>query len=467
MMKAALAGSVAARLAENRRSTRLIGRREGYRMKFAPHRWPSRLPFYYGWLIVGIAFVTMAIAVTARTAFSLLLPPLIAEFGWERGLVAGAFSFGFLISAILSPAVGRLMDSHGPRVVIGIGVCLTSMGLFMAHAIDKPWQLYATLGVMVGSGANLMTYTAHSLFLPNWFVRRRGLAISVAFSGAGVGAIVLLPWLQTIIGRDGWRASCSAMGVLVLIVIGPLTLLVRHRPEDIGLMPDGASRAIGPDEMRRPMKVVDPAWAAIEWTLARAIRTSRFWWIVLGYFCALFAWYAVQVHQTKYLIEVGFTPLLAAWSLGIVSVIAIPGQIGFGALSDRLGREWVWTTGCCGFAICYVALIALEQVPSHALLYLMVFSQGFLGYAMTSVMGPIVVEIFEGPHYGSIFGTVTVALIGGGAAGPWVAGIIHDATGSYRLAFLLAIACCVVSVAAIWIAAPRKVRLVPGRISSA
>ena len=79
-------------------------------------------------------------------------------------------------------------------------------------------------------------------------------------------------------------------------------------------------------------------------------------------------------------------------------------------------------------------------------------------------MGAIVAEIFEGPHYGSIFGTITVALIGGGAAGPWVAGVIHDATGSYRLAFLLAIACCVISAAAIWIAAPRKVRLVPGRI---
>jgi MFS family permease len=187
---------------------------------------------------------------------------------------------------------------------------------------------------------------------------------------------------------------------------------------------------------------------------------------VLGYFCALFAWYAVQVHQTKYLIEVGFTPLVAAWSLGIVSVVAIPGQIGLGALSDRVGREFVWTIACCGFALCYAVLIALEQAPSDPLLYLMVVSQGFLGYAVTSVMGPIVAEIFEGPHYGSIFGTVTVALIGGGAAGPWVAGIIHDATGSYRLAFLLAIACCVISAAAIWIAAPRKVRLVPGRISS-
>jgi MFS family permease len=125
----------------------------------------------------------------------------------------------------------------------------------------------------------------------------------------------------------------------------------------------------------------------------------------------------------------------------------------------------VWTVACCGFAICYAALIALGRGPSYKLLYLMVVSQGFLGYAVTSVMGPIVAEIFEGPHYGAIFGTITVALTGGGAVGPWVAGVIHDATGSYRLAFLLAIACCVISAAAIWIAAPRKVRVVPGRIS--
>jgi MFS family permease len=161
--------------------------------------------------------------------------------------------------------------------------------------------------------------------------------------------------------------------------------------------------------------------------------------------------------------EIGFTPLVAAWSLGVVSVAGIPGQIVLGALSDRIGREWIWTAGCAGFAICYAALIALEQVQSNVLLYVMVLSQGFLGYALTSVMGPIVVEIFEGPHYGSIFGTITVALIGGGAAGPWLAGVIHDATGSYRLAFVLIIVACLISALAIWMAAPRKVRRVPGR----
>lgn len=430
----------------------------------SPH-WSSRLPFNFGWLIVAIAFVTMAIGVTARTAFSLLMPPLIDEFGWDRGLAAGAFSFGFLVSAVLSPIVGRVMDARGPRIVILAGVLLMTAGLLLARSIERPWQLYATLGVLVGGGANMMTYTAHSQFLPNWFVRRRGLAISIAFSGVGVGAIVLLPWLQSIILAEGWRASCAAIGLVVLLGIAPLNLLVRKRPEEVGLLPDGDVRVLSAAGRGRASNIVDPAWVAVDWTLGRAARTARFWWIVLGYFCGLVAWYAVQVHQTKYLTEIGFAPLVAAWALGAVSVVAIPGQIVLGGLSDRIGREWVWTAGCIGFAICYAALIALEQAPSNLLLYVMVVAQGFLGYALTSVMGPIVAEIFDGPHYGSIFGTITVALIGGGAAGPWMTGALHDATGSYRLAFFLAIGCCAVSAAAIWIAAPRKVRQVPGRVA--
>ena len=170
------------------------------------------------------------------------------------------------------------------------------------------------------------------------------------------------------------------------------------------------------------------------------------------------AWGLLPIVQASAGLSVGEIGLLAAaypatWGLT---------QVATGALSDRIGREWVWTVACAGFAICYAALIALEETPSLPLLYVMVVSQGFLGYAATSVMGPIVVEIFEGPNYGAIFGTVTVALAGGGAAGPWAAGAIHDATGSYRLAFLLAIACCIVSAVAIWMAAPRKVRHVPG-----
>ena len=425
---------------------------------------PARLPFYYGWVIVAVAFVTMGISVTARTSFSLIFPAILDEFGWDRGLAAGAFSFGFLVSAILGPVVGMMMDRHGPRRVIGVGIVLLATGLFGAVAIEQPWQLYLTLGVLVGGGSNCMSYMAQSLYLPHWFARRRGQALGMAFSGVGIGAIVLLPWLQTIIQENGWRAACRAMGLLVLVVLGPITLLLRLRPEDIGLRPDGATEAEAVQAGNRPSNIVDPVWAAIPWTVRLAVRTARFWWINLSYFCALFAWYAVQVHQTKYLVEVGYPPMSAAWALGLVSVVAIPGQIALGALSDRIGREWIWAIACAGFALCYVALIGLEQGPSPILLGTLIIAQGLLGYAFTSVMGPIVVEIFAGPHYGSIFGTITIASIAGGAAGPWVAGVIHDVTGSYRLAFVLAIFCCVLSALAIWLAAPRNVRLVPGRI---
>src|SRR5215467_5955673 len=211
-------------------------------MERATQHWASRLTFYYGWLIVAIAFVTMAIGVTGRTAFSLLLPPLIEEFKWDRGLAAGAFSFGFLVSAVLSPFVGRVVDARGPRIVILTGVALMSAGLLLAPFVTSLWQLYATLGVAVGGGANMMTYTVHSQFLPNWFVRRRGLSIGIAFAGVGVGAIVLLPWLQSIILADGWRVSCRAMALLVIFVAAPLNVLVWKKPEDIGLQPDGASQ---------------------------------------------------------------------------------------------------------------------------------------------------------------------------------------------------------------------------------
>ena len=423
-----------------------------------------RLPFFYGWVIVAVAFVTMALGVNARTAFSLLFPPILDEFGWERGVTAGAFSFGFLVSAVLSPSLGRLMDRRGPRFVMEMGVGLMAAGLLLAPLVSRPWHLYATLGVLVGGGSVCVSYTGQALYLPNWFVRRRGLAMSVAFSGVGVGSILLLPWLQTLIGRAGWRSACWAMAVLVLVLLVPLNLLLARRPEDLGLEPDGDRSSRDAAAARRAANVVDPAWAAIDWTLARALRTARFWWIAAGFLSGLYAWYAVQVHQTKYLVEIGFSPSHAAWALGFVSLAGIPGQIALGHLSDRIGREWVWTVGNLGFVVCYLALLALGQAPTPPLLWVMVVSQGMLGYGLTSVIGAIPAEIFEGRHYGSIFGMLMLAAIGGGAAGPFVTGVLHDVAGSYTLAWWLAIGCSVLSGVAIWLAAPRRVRVVAGRV---
>src|SRR4249920_3156874 len=168
-----------------------------------------RLPFFYGWMIVAVTFVTMAIGVNARTAFSLFFPPIISEFGWERGVTAGAFSFGFVVSGAVSPLIGR-----------------------------------------------------------NWFIRRRGLAIGLAFAGVGIGSVTLLPWVQHMIEQTGWRTACTAMGILILVVLAPINLLLRKRPEDMGLLPDGDAAPSATSAAPRS-NVVDPVWANTDWTLRR------------------------------------------------------------------------------------------------------------------------------------------------------------------------------------------------------
>src|SRR5690242_18146696 len=215
----------------------------------------------------------------------------------------------------------------------------------------------------------------------------------------------------------------------------------------MGLAPDGDPQPVASGG-------ASPA-APAQWTLLRAMATARFWWLAFAYFSGMYAWYSVQVHQTRYLLEVGFSGQQAAWALGFVSLAGIPGQIALGHVSDRIAREWVWCIGQLGFVVCYSTLLVLQHLPLPALLWLMVLAQGFLGYGVTSVVGTIPAEPFHGRHYGAIFGAIMGIGIAGGALGPWVTGLAYDLSGNYAPGFLDALGCCVVSAIAIWVIRPR------------
>ena len=244
-----------------------------------------------------MAFVTMAVGVNARTAFSLLFPPILTEFGWQRGRTAGAFAFGFMVSNLFIPFLGGAMDRWGPRLVLPGGVILMCAGLGLATFTHEPWHLYMTLGVLVAAGASVVGYTGQAFFLPNWFVRRRGLAMGIAFSGVGIGSVALFPWLQRMIDARGWRAACGTLVAILAVVVIPLNaVFARQRPEDLGLSPDGDPTSRTGE--RRARNVVDPAWAAADSTLALAVRTPRFWWVFVGFVTGLAAWYMVQVRRS-------------------------------------------------------------------------------------------------------------------------------------------------------------------------
>jgi sugar phosphate permease len=434
----------------------------------SPPNFAARLPFFYGWVIIGIAFISMAISVNARTSFSLLFPPILDEFGWSRGTIAATFSIGFIVSTILTPFNGVLMDRFGPRLILPVGGLVTSLGMYLSTFSSEPWHFYITLGAMVVGGTAVMSYIGHTLFLPNWFDRKRGLAIGIAFSGVGIGSIILFPWMQHAIDTEGWRYSAQVFAVLLLVVTVPLNIIFqRHRPSDLGLEPDGekigeeATKSARHDSHEN--RIVDREWVETDWTLAKAIRTSRFWWLAISFISALYAWYAVQVHQTRYLIDIGISAEVAAVALGLVGLFAVAGQIFVGALSDRIGRELTWSLALVGFFLTYSILYLMRIWPSEWLMYVMVGLQGFLGYGLASVFGAIPAELFSGRRYGAIFGLLGAMASLGAALGPWATGVFFDIWGNYNYAFIIAMAFCIVSIVTMWIAGPRKVILVAGR----
>ncbi|MEZ5810905.1 MAG: MFS transporter [Rhizobiaceae bacterium] len=421
---------------------------------------PVRTSFHYGWVVVAVAFVTMGIAVNARTAFSLLYPPILAEFGWDRGVTAAAFSIGFLSSTVIAPFVGMAIDRTGPRAIMTLSALLVAGGLWGATMISTPLGLYLTIGTFAIGAVIPMTYIGHSMFLPNWFTSKRGLAIGIAFSGVGVMSIFLFPALQALIEQHGWRSACLVLAAACIVILIPLNLfLQRGSPAEVGLKSYGEHQGEGVAAPgRRAPVIVDEAWAARDWTLSAALRTTRFWWLAGGYFFGLFIWYSVQVHQTRFLIDSGFGASEAAFALGLVGLTGVVGQIGIGAISDRVGREWAFSLAMTGFAICYAALIAMGRLPSPALMYLMVAAQGLLGYGLASLYGPIPAEIFAGRRVATIIGALSVIANIGAGTGPWLTGYVFDRTGSYEPAFIAIFIMCFACVGCIWMAAPRKVR---------
>ena len=433
----------------------------------------ARLPFYYGWIVVAVAFVTLGVGVNVRTAFSLLYPPILDEFGWPRADTAAIFSVGFATSMLITPFIGVAVNRLGPGVVMATGSALVGGGLVLATFAVGQSLIFLSLGCAVVGGAIILGYTGHAYLMPFWFVRRRGLATGLAFSGAGVGSILLFPWWQDIIREDGWREACLTMALILFVLVLPLNLLLqRRRPEDLGLRPDGervaqtaSKESAGSASIKSaavPDTVVDAEWAARDWSLGEAMLTARFWWLGLGLFFGMYVWYAVQVHQTQYLGEIGFSATAAAFALGLVGLFGVVGQIGMGGLSDRIGREWAWTLSTIGFAVCYTLLILMRENPSQILLWLMVAGQGALGYGLASVFGAILAEVFQCRRFGQIFGAFGMIISLGAACGPWLTGELYDRTGSYDLAWWAALGACALSILGMWMGAPRKVRLVSG-----
>ncbi len=432
----------------------------------------KKFPFYYGWVIVATSFITLGVAFGVWYSFSVLYIAIIDDFSWTRATTAGIFSLFTISHYLCAFLTGWLIDRFGPRLVIPIGAMWLALSLnLLTHATDI-FDFYLIYGVLAAIGVSLIGFVPHATFLPRWFSKRRGLAIGLAMAGVGAGMLTIPPFMQYLINLNGWRYAYRILAIIVLFTI-PINLFFQRRdPYQIGILPDNATTdstnndpaniTTGAKSDTESTFIIDKKWAATSWTSRRAVKTERFWYLAAGFFLGPFAIQGVLMHAVAGLVDGGMSTEAAAATFGLLGICGSVGKITLGFFGDRWNRETANTAGMIAATIGILALAGVNLQP-RLLPYLFALCFGF-GYGAVAPLFPsIAADIFQGKHFGRIFGLLSLNLGFGGAAGAWFAGYIFDRTGSYQIAFITDIIVLWLSCGCFWFAAPRKIRLSPNQ----
>lgn len=404
---------------------------------------------HYGWVILAASFATLGVMYGTTFAFPVFFVALVQEFGWSRASTASIFSLNMMVAGLSAPLAGHLVDRYGPRRVLPWGAVLLGSGLLLSAATGSLWHLWIAFGLVDALGGGILGPVAHTALLSNWFIRSRGSAIGIAFAGMGAGLFVFSPLAQAAMDRVGWRGAFLVLGVLSLALLLPLTVLCqRDRPEELGLGPDGEW------EPRRPSaSPAGRAAGAVEGpSLATALRSPGFWGFVSCYFFTPVSMMSVTTHQVAHVVDLGFGKMTAVNVLGTVGMLSSVGRVMFAILSDRIGRVWTATLSYACSALGILVLMLLTPTWGAGWLYLFALFFGISFGARGPIVSAMTADTYRGRHYGTIFGLIHLSNGLGAAVGPWVGGWLYDTTGSYRLAFGVAMGSVGLACVSLWLA---------------
>ena len=431
---------------------------------------PAKTPLiFFGWYLVVGGMLIQGLGYGARYSFSVFFPTLLDQFGWPRDLGASILSTHLLCYGLIAPVAGGLVDRFGSRATMFTGASLLSLGLILSRWGYMPWHFYLTFGFMAGTGLCLLGSVPLTIVVRNWFERRRATALCLVFFGGGI-SYACYPLVAWLIERFGWRDAYVLVGLSLAAVFMPIIILFMHyHPRDKGLtqdgLPEGGSAPKDQPDMSR-RRIVDHEWVSRNWTLKYAIKTSRFWFMCLTTFSSWgVAHHILVTHQVAFALDVGYERLYAS------TVVSLSGwTFCLGALcsmiSDRIGREPTMTLGM-GFCISsVVVLLMIKDASQPWMLYYYSIAFGF-GLGMCApVVAATITDLFQGPRVGATVGSVWFCFAMGGTVGPWLGGFLFEVGGDYTLAFIIAGIFLALSAVSIWLAAPRKVRLVPGKVKA-
>lgn len=382
---------------------------------------------------LAVSFLTLAVAYGLSYTFPIFYVALLSEFGGRRGPTAAIYSLHMLVGGAISPLIGTCMDRSGPRILLPVGAILLAGGLLLSAAARDLTDLAFTFGILVALGVGCVGNVPQSVLLAQAFPRTRGAAIGMAFAGVGLGVFLLSPLAQALIATFTWRGALVALAALAAALLLPLTTVLRPRPGTLRAPGSAAGTVV--------------AETAGGWTLREALRTRILWYLLVVFFLTPVGMFAVTTHQVVYAVDRGYGHLTAVTIFGVVGGLSSVGRFGFGALSDRFGRA---ATGILSYVMTALGILALLLAPGPPVLWPL-YAYALLFGLTFGARGPIIsaltAELYRGHSYGAIFGVISVGQGLGMALGPWLGGAVFDATGSYRAAFGLAVACTVAAAA--------------------
>lgn len=436
--------------------TPLISSQESLEMKESSQKQRRTELFYYGWVIVVVAMVSMAFWFGFRTMFSVFLVSLVDEFGWGRGEISGAQSLAMITYVAMAPVVGALLDRFGPRRVIAPGIVLLAAGTALCATTDRLLEFYLFYGIVAGIGVTFVSMVPYMAIIPHWFEKRRGFASGVASSGLGFGVMVFVPLSQVLISAWGWRISFLIMGVAAIVILLPLNaLLLRHKPQEKGYDgPDGNLPTREPGATgRRPAPSARPSYKG---GVGDAMKSMRFWSLMIFPMLSMIGVYILSVHFVGFLVGKGLDRMVAASAFAMIGIVSTPFRMLWGFISDRIGREKSYTLGLLIFCGSFYCLYLFEQTGGVWLVYLFTILIG-IGWGVTGTMFMAsAADLFHGPIIGRVSGLLEGSVGVGGAFGAWIGGYLYDQTGSYMWAFGIAVVAGLLSCVFMWVAAPRK-----------